>query len=124
MFDHALIFVADLLKSKDFYEKSFASLGYSIAFGKEGDFGSFDMGNGDLFEIALYNKKDTLTPCHIAFHAGSKEQVNAFYEASRKAGGKCNGQPGPRPHYTQHNYAAFVMEPSDHNIEAVFNPNT
>jgi catechol 2,3-dioxygenase-like lactoylglutathione lyase family enzyme len=123
MFDHVLIFVADLVKSKGFYEKSFTSFGYSIAFGEEGNFWSFDIGNGALFEIAQYNKNDTLTPCHIAFRAESKEQVNAFYDAALKAGGKCNGQPGPRPHYTQNYYAAFIIDPSGHNIEAAFNPN-
>jgi len=35
------------------------------------------------------------------------------------AGGKDNGPPGPRPQYTENYYAAFVLDPDGHNIEAV-----
>nr|HAT8713239.1 VOC family protein [Legionella jordanis] len=119
MIDHVLIYVNELVRSKDFYKKAFVPFGYSLSFGEEGHFWSFDIGNGALFEIAQYHG-DQLTPCHIAFRARSHDQVREFYDASLKAGGKCNGAPGPRPHYTEHYYAAFVIDPSGHNIEAVF----
>ena len=35
------------------------------------------------------------------------------------AGGKDNGPPGLRPHYHPDYYAAFVIDPNGHNIEAV-----
>ena len=35
------------------------------------------------------------------------------------AGGKDNGAPGLRPQYIAHYYAAFVIGPDGHNIEAV-----
>jgi hypothetical protein len=35
------------------------------------------------------------------------------------AGGKDNGLPGIRPHYHPNYYAAFVIGPDGHNIEAV-----
>jgi hypothetical protein len=35
------------------------------------------------------------------------------------AGGTDNGAPGLRPHYHEHYYAAFVLDPEGHNIEAV-----
>ncbi len=35
------------------------------------------------------------------------------------AGGRDNGAPGLRPHYHPNYYAAFVLDPDDHNIEAV-----
>ena len=34
------------------------------------------------------------------------------------AGGKDNGTPGLRPHYHPNYYAAFVLDPDGHNIEA------
>ena len=37
----------------------------------------------------------------------------------RQAGGKDNGKPGLRPLYTEGYYAAFVLDPDGHNIEAV-----
>ena len=42
--------------------------------------------------------------------------VDAFYKAALAAGGKDNGPPGPREEY---GYAAFVLDPDGHNIEAV-----
>ena len=119
MIDHVLIYVTDLVKSKAFYEKAFFPFGYKVSFGQERSFWSFDIGNEALFEIAQSNDKK-LTPCHIAFRAKSQDQVKEFYAAALEAGGQCNGAPGPRPQYTPNYYAAFVIDPSGHNIEAVF----
>lgn len=56
---------------------------------------------------------------HVAFTATSTEQVDAFYAAALAAGGGDNGTPGERP-YGRYYYAAFVLDPDGHNIEAVF----
>lgn len=120
MIDHVTIYVNDLAMSKSFYLNAFMPFNYSVSFGENGRFWAFDIGNGALFEIAQHNCTDKLTPCHIAFRAKSREQVQKFYEAALKAGGKPNGAPGPRPQYTENYYAAFVIDPSGHNIEAVF----
>lgn len=55
---------------------------------------------------------------HIAFRAENRAQVRAFYEAAIRAGGTDNGPPGPRPHYHENYYGAFVLDPDGHNIEA------
>jgi catechol 2,3-dioxygenase-like lactoylglutathione lyase family enzyme len=57
---------------------------------------------------------------HIAFCASSKAKVQKFYDAAIAAGGKCNGPPGPRPHYHPKYYAAFVIDPEGNHIEAAF----
>lgn len=119
MIDHVTISVTDLDKSKTFYEKAFIPFGYQVLFGKENIFWAFDIGNGALFEIQQKNDQK-LTSFHIAFRAKNEEQVQQFYQAAIAAGGKCNGAPGLRPHYTASYYAAFVLDPSGHNIEAVF----
>ncbi|RCI96307.1 VOC family protein, partial [Klebsiella pneumoniae] len=51
--------------------------------------------------------------------ADSREQVDAFWQAALAAGGKDNGAPGLRPNYHASYYAAFVIAPDGHNIEAV-----
>ena len=51
--------------------------------------------------------------------AENRRQVDAFHRAALVAGGKDNGMPGPRPHYHPNYYAAFVIGPDGHNIEAV-----
>jgi catechol 2,3-dioxygenase-like lactoylglutathione lyase family enzyme len=58
---------------------------------------------------------------HTAFRASCSNQVDAFYQAGLKAGGRDNGPPGFRtgkgcpPGY----YAAFLLDPDGNNIEAV-----
>jgi hypothetical protein len=59
------------------------------------------------------------THLHLAFVAENRRQVEAFYRAALKAGGKDNGAPGLRPQYHANYYAAFVIGPDGHNIEAV-----
>ena len=61
-------------------------------------------------------KGEVGTPTHLAFQAGDVAAVDAFYKAALAAGGKDNGPPGPREEY---GYAAFVLDPDGHNIEAV-----
>jgi predicted lactoylglutathione lyase len=55
----------------------------------------------------------------VAFRVNTRAMVDAFYQAAMAAGGRDNGKPGLRPHYHEHYYAAFVLDPDGHNIEAV-----
>lgn len=41
-----------------------------------------------------------------------------IYAAAIAAGGRDNGPPGPRPHYHEKYYGAFVLDPDGHNIES------
>ena len=45
--------------------------------------------------------------------------VDSFHAAALAAGGSDNGPPGIRPEYHENYYAAFVVDPDGHNIEAV-----
>jgi catechol 2,3-dioxygenase-like lactoylglutathione lyase family enzyme len=56
---------------------------------------------------------------HFAFVAKDRAAVRAFHAAALQVGGKDNGAPGLRPHYHDHYYGAFVLDPDGHNIEAV-----
>jgi predicted lactoylglutathione lyase len=51
--------------------------------------------------------------------ATTRAQVDAFHAAALAAGGKDNGAPGLRPHYTSTYYGAFVIDPDGHNLESV-----
>lgn len=121
MIDHITIAVSDLQKSKLFYERALAPLGYGVSFGKEGVFWAFDVGDGSLFEIQQSDSAPPLTHLHVAFRVGNKAQVDAFYEAALEAGAADNGAPGPRPEYAANYYACFVLDPDGYNIEAMIN---
>ncbi len=58
-------------------------------------------------------------PVHFAFRASSRQEVDDFYQAALLAGGRDHGAPGLRPHYHVNYYAAFILDPDGHNIEAV-----
>jgi catechol 2,3-dioxygenase-like lactoylglutathione lyase family enzyme len=56
---------------------------------------------------------------HLAFGVATNEAVDAFHAAATQAGYSDNGAPGERPVYHPGYYAAFVLDPDGHNIEAV-----
>jgi catechol 2,3-dioxygenase-like lactoylglutathione lyase family enzyme len=124
MIDHTGINVKNLALSKKFYESVLATIGYEVRleFDHAVGFGSMEPIHGDDpggdFWIA---EGDPSVPRnHIAFRAASIAQVVAFYEAALAAGARDNGTPGLRPRYHTNYYAAFVFDPDEYNIEAVF----
>nr|WP_261381032.1 glyoxalase [Xanthomonas vasicola] len=56
---------------------------------------------------------------HLAFAATGASAVDGFHRAALQHGGHCNGTPGVRPDYGDDYYAAFVIDPDGHPIEAV-----
>ena len=56
---------------------------------------------------------------HLAFAAPSRIAVDDFYQQALRHGGHDAGAPGLRPHYSATYYAAFVVDPDGHKLEAV-----
>lgn len=116
MIDHIGFGVGDFVKSREFYINALAPLGIGIVI--EGDQWAFIGKNGKgQFWFGAYGDKPG--PIHLAFAAENREQVRLFYEAALKAGGADNGAPGIRAQYHPHYYAAFIIDPDGHNVEAV-----
>lgn len=115
MIDHTGYLVTDLDKSIAFYTKALAPLGYEKLMGFPGVAGFGENKKAD-FWIHTGTPTDKL---HIAFRAKGRAEVKAFYDAAIAAGGKDNGPPGSRPHYHEHYFGAFVLDPDGHNVEAV-----
>ena len=123
MIDHTGFNVTNLELSRAFYLKALAPLGYGIALEFEGaaGFGAREAAGDDPGGDFWISAGEPQTPrTHVAFRAANKEQVAGFYRAALEAGGKDNGPPGPRPHYHEGYYAAFVLDPDGYNVEAVF----
>jgi catechol 2,3-dioxygenase-like lactoylglutathione lyase family enzyme len=118
--DHVNIPVKDLAVSRSFYSAALAPLGYKLVYDGEGSlgFGRGDSGDDDE-PIALRSGDPPSRPSHIAFAVTDQAQVDAFHAAALAAGGRDNGGPGERP-YGEHYYAAFILDPDGHNIEAVY----
>ena len=129
MIDHITLPVSDLQKSKAFYKKALAPLGYKM-FYDENDvpysagFGTEDVEGKRDWWITEDPEKVRGSEYCIAFKASSKEMVEEFYEQALEAGGKDNGAPGYRKQYSPGYYASFVYDPDGYNIEAVFDEGT
>lgn len=124
MIDHTGVTVTDFNKSKEFYSRALAPLGYKLMMevpreitGGVGVAG-FGVPPKPYFWVAE-NQAANTPPVHVAFRADTRALVDAFYKAALAAGGRDNGPPGPRPHYHQNYYGAFVLDPDGHNVEAV-----
>jgi catechol 2,3-dioxygenase-like lactoylglutathione lyase family enzyme len=114
--DHVKLPVADLAVSRAFYSAALAPLGYEVVY--EGEV-SLGFGRVDFEPFAVEVRGRPSVGTHIAITAVDEASVDAFHAAALGAGGRDNGAPGMRP-YGDHYYAAFVLDPDGHNIEAVF----
>jgi catechol 2,3-dioxygenase-like lactoylglutathione lyase family enzyme len=123
MIDHTSLQVSDPARSRRFYEAALAPLGYAVLKEIPTQFtgGKIVLGYGVAPKPDFWTAEGTPNEprLHVAFRAEDHAQVDAFYKAALAAGGKDNGPPGPRPHYHEKYYGAFVLDPDGHNIEAV-----
>ena len=116
MLDHIGFAVSDWDRSMAFYDLALAPLGLELL-ADYGSGGGYGRGERACFWIGLGAVPQTVL--HVAFTAETRAEVDAFYAAALAAGGVDNGPPGLRPHYHPNYYAAFVLDPDGHNIEAV-----
>jgi predicted lactoylglutathione lyase len=118
MIAHITINVSDYRKSKDFYLKALAPLGYNVEMEFPED-GVLGLGAHDKTDFWLHGG-EFKQAVHVAFGANGKEEVDAFYKAAIAAGGKDNGGPGYHTEYHEGYYGAFVYDSDGNNIEAVW----
>lgn len=133
MIDHIGLSISNLAKARAFYDAAFKPLGFAmvmevtpqmtgsrftgLGYGPVGsDIEGLQSGKPSFW---ISDEGKTQPRTHVAFVAGTRAQVDAFHAAALAAGGTDNGAPGVRPHYHANYYAAFVLDPDGHNIEAV-----
>jgi catechol 2,3-dioxygenase-like lactoylglutathione lyase family enzyme len=123
MIDHIGVGVTNLIVSKEFYRRALEPLGYRVL----AEIPAEVTGGGDAVGYGVPPKADFwignqsagAPRIHVALRAASRALVEAFYRAALGAGGRDNGAPGLRPHYHEHYFGAFVLDPDGNNIEAV-----
>jgi catechol 2,3-dioxygenase-like lactoylglutathione lyase family enzyme len=119
MFDHVSIGVADIARSKKFYDATLKPLGLSLL-----SDGESSLGYGEkavqlwLGATKKPVKADMDSGLHFCFAAKDRAAVDAFHAAALQAGGKDNGKPGVRADYGPKYYAAFAIDPDGYRIEA------
>jgi catechol 2,3-dioxygenase-like lactoylglutathione lyase family enzyme len=115
MLDHIGLTVSDFGKSKSFFERALAPLGYKLLMEVSGAAGFGMVGKPDFW----ISQGATPHPAHVAFAASDRAVVDAFHKAAVAAGGRDNGAPGLRKEYHQSYYGAFIHDLDGNNIEAV-----
>jgi catechol 2,3-dioxygenase-like lactoylglutathione lyase family enzyme len=114
--DHISVNVKDLKRARAFYQAALGAIGMKINLDFDSTFG---MGSKDENVFWLSRDRSASGGGHYAFRVEHREEVDAFFTAALKAGGKDNGKPGPRPDYGPTYYAAFVRDDEGNNIEVV-----
>jgi catechol 2,3-dioxygenase-like lactoylglutathione lyase family enzyme len=113
--DHFNLPVSNLEASRRFYERALAPLGLTFLM-KDGDAIGFGV---ETWVFGLVAETLPIPPLHLAFRAASREAVDKFFSVAILAGGRSNGSPGIRAAYDPSYYAAYVLDPDGHNVEAV-----
>jgi catechol 2,3-dioxygenase-like lactoylglutathione lyase family enzyme len=120
MFDHISIGVRDIARSRAFYDRALAAIGYkrlsagedSLRYGEE----------AVAFWIGLTDSPvpdDPKSGLHVCFAAPDCGSVARFHAAALAAGGRDNGKPGIRADYGPNYYAAYVVDPDGYRLEAL-----
>jgi len=126
--DHLSLPVADLERSRRFYDAALAPLGARRMLDlEEADYtaSGYGMREGEpAFWVGTGTRPGAAAPVppeglHVAFQAPDRAAVDAFHAAAVAAGGLDNGGPGLRPQYHPNYYAAFAIDPDGHHVEAV-----
>lgn len=123
MLDHVSLGVRDIVRSRRFYDAALRPLGLvrivDFRGGKGSDYGAAPGQTG--VEFTITEEGAAISPqagSHVCFRAPDRAAVAAFHDAALATGGRDDGEPGPRPYHAAY-YAAFVLDPDGHRIEAV-----
>jgi catechol 2,3-dioxygenase-like lactoylglutathione lyase family enzyme len=120
MLDHVSLGVRDLSRSMRFYDAVLATIGQLRVWTREGAAGYGEPGRDD--RLAIFQKDDARPAgegTHLALTARTAGEVDRFHAEALAHGGTDLGPPGPRPQYGPGYYAAFVLDPDGHKLEAV-----
>jgi catechol 2,3-dioxygenase-like lactoylglutathione lyase family enzyme len=121
--DHVSLGLTDLERSRRFYDAALHPLGLVRLLDFEGrgsDCGSVPHPHGVEFPITA--EAGAVGPSrgvHLCFRAPSRVAVRALHSGALAVGGSDDGAAGLRPKYHSSYYAAFVLDPDGHRIEAV-----
>ena len=117
---HVGLRVSDFPRARDFYTAALGTLGIHLLAEFEFD-GIRSAGYGSDAPTFWLSTGNSIRggDSHVAFAAPSRAAVESFYTVALATGGRPNGAPGLRPHYSPDYYAAFVLDPDGNNIEAV-----
>jgi catechol 2,3-dioxygenase-like lactoylglutathione lyase family enzyme len=114
--DHLWLRTRDVAAARAFYERAAPAVGWRLVYDSP-DRVRFADGEGS---VSFVHDDEPTRNVHLAFGAPDRATVERFHRTLLDAGYRDNGGPGERPRYHPGYYGAFVLDPDDHNVEAVF----
>jgi catechol 2,3-dioxygenase-like lactoylglutathione lyase family enzyme len=124
MISHVSLGVAELARAQAFYDRVLGALGYARVWSHPDAAGYGRAGGND--KLALFERDSAGEPLcagpgfHLAFSAPNRAAVDRFHAEAMAAGARDQGAPGVRADYGDRYYAAFVLDPDGHKLEAVY----
>jgi catechol 2,3-dioxygenase-like lactoylglutathione lyase family enzyme len=117
MLDHLALQVADVPAAAAFYDAVLAPLGGRrlMDFGEVIGYGA----DRPTFWIGPTTTSGEPREVHLAFVAGDRAAVRAFFEAAVAAGAEVLHEPRVFPEYHPGYYGGFVRDRDGNNVEAV-----
>lgn len=120
MVHHVSLGTADLARARAFYDPVMRELGLRCTLNAPEAVG---YGAGiTVFSLNLPADGAPAAPgngVHVAFEVEKRSAVDAFFRVALAHGGVGDGEPGLRPEYDSHYYAAFVRDLDGNKIEAL-----
>lgn len=117
MYSHIFIGISDFDRALAFYRPVMQALGLVERFcepQKPWAGWQSTQGGRPLFLIGRPHDGQPHQPGNgqmTAFLAADRPTVDAVHAAALAHGGRCEGPPGPRPHYHAHYYGAYFRDP-------------
>jgi len=111
IYTHVTVGTNDIQKARDFYDNALSRLGLK-RIADLGDNGSIWGGQAPSFFVMKPTNGAPATVGNgvtVSFEAADRASIDAFYAAALAAGGKDEGEPGPR-NWAPHAYAAYVRD--------------
>ena len=102
VFDHVDIHVSDLAASRAFFGEA---LGLPTNDGELVEWGDFGI-------TGVSDEHPLTSRLHIAFGAEDRDAVDAWWNRLTEAGYESDGEPGPRPQYSESYYGGFILDPA------------
>jgi catechol 2,3-dioxygenase-like lactoylglutathione lyase family enzyme len=123
MINHVSFGVPHLERAAAFYDAVLLALGYVRVWTAPDAVGYGLQDGSDEFAVKVRADGGAATRAgfHVAFTAPSRASVEQFHATALRHGAVDNGGPALRTDYGPYYYAAFVIDPDGHPIEAVFN---
>jgi catechol 2,3-dioxygenase-like lactoylglutathione lyase family enzyme len=107
--------------ARTFYAKVLSTLGCKIVMEHPGA-AAFGKAFPEFWIQTPHDGKpaNTGNGVHVGFVAQSKAEVDAFFKEALTAGGKPDGDPGPRHDYGEPYYGCFLRDLDGNKIEAAY----